>query len=71
MRKENQEIKREIQRLRKYFKNREKKWEEEKKGLTERQLERKIEHEQRRTRKNNIVITGWRGEGKSKQQIKT
>jgi hypothetical protein len=36
MRKENQEIKREIERLRKYFKNREKKWEEEKKGLTER-----------------------------------
>jgi hypothetical protein len=36
-----------------------------------RQLERKIEHEQRRTRKNNIVITGCRGEGKSKEQIKT
>jgi hypothetical protein len=25
---------------------------------------------ERRRRKNNIVITGWKGEGKSKQQIK-
>jgi hypothetical protein len=29
-----------------------------------------MENEQRRRRKNHIVITGWRGEGKSKQQIK-
>jgi hypothetical protein len=33
-------------------------------------LERKVENEERRRRKNNIVITGWRGEGKRKQQIK-
>jgi hypothetical protein len=45
------------QRLRGDFKNKEKKWEEEKKSLTKRvaQLERKMEHEE-----NNIVITGWR-----------
>jgi hypothetical protein len=29
-----------------------------------------VENEERRRRKNNIVITEWRGEGKSKQQIK-
>jgi hypothetical protein len=33
-------------------------------------LERKVENEERRRRKNNIVITEWRGEGKRKQQIK-
>jgi hypothetical protein len=32
-------------------------------------LERKMENEERKRRKNNIVITGWRGEGKSKQVI--
>jgi hypothetical protein len=54
------------------FKNKEKKWEAEKNSMSERvaRLERKMENEQRRRRKNNIVITGWRGEGKSKQQIK-
>jgi hypothetical protein len=29
-----------------------------------------MENGERRRRKNNIVITGWRGEGKRKQQIK-
>jgi hypothetical protein len=29
-------------------------------------LERKMENEERKRRKINIVITGWRGEGKSK-----
>jgi hypothetical protein len=33
-------------------------------------LERKIENEERRRRKTNTVLTGLRGEGKSKQQIK-
>jgi hypothetical protein len=33
-------------------------------------LERKMKNEDRRRGKNNIVITGCRGEGKSKQQIK-
>jgi hypothetical protein len=33
-------------------------------------LERKMKNEERRRGKNNIVITGCRGEGKSKQQIK-
>jgi hypothetical protein len=33
-------------------------------------LERKMENEERRRRKNNIVITRWIGEGKSKQQSK-
>jgi hypothetical protein len=71
MRKENQEVKREIERLSEEFKNREKKWEEEN-NMSERvtRLKRKMENEERRKRKNNIVITGWRGEGKSKQQIK-
>jgi hypothetical protein len=32
-------------------------------------LERKMKNEERRKRKNNIVITEWRGEGKSKQHI--
>jgi hypothetical protein len=54
------------------FKNKEKKWEAEKNNMSQRvaRLERKMENEQKRRRKNNIVITGWRGEGKSKQQIK-
>jgi hypothetical protein len=54
------------------FKNKEKKWEEGKNSMSERAagLERKIENEERRRRNNNIVITGWRGEGKSKQQIR-
>jgi hypothetical protein len=44
----------------------------EEKNMSERvaRLERKVENEERRRIKNNIVITGWRGEGKSKQQIK-
>jgi hypothetical protein len=29
-----------------------------------------VENEERRRRKNNIVTSGWRGEGKRKQQIK-
>jgi hypothetical protein len=29
-----------------------------------------MENEERRRTKNNTVITGWRSEGKSKQQIK-
>jgi hypothetical protein len=29
-----------------------------------------MENEEREEEKNNIVITGWRGEEKSKQQIK-
>jgi hypothetical protein len=29
-----------------------------------------MENEERRRTKNNTVITGWRGEGKSQQQIK-
>jgi hypothetical protein len=33
-------------------------------------LERKMKNEERRRRKNNLVITGWRGKGKSKRQIK-
>jgi putative IMPACT (imprinted ancient) family translation regulator len=33
-------------------------------------LERKMENEERRRAKNNIVMTGWRGEGKSKKLIK-
>jgi hypothetical protein len=33
-------------------------------------LKRKMEYEERRRTKNNIVIIGWRVEGKSKQQIK-
>jgi hypothetical protein len=39
--------------------------------LTERVawLERKIEYEERRRRRNNRVITEWRGKLKSKQQI--
>jgi predicted RNase H-like nuclease (RuvC/YqgF family) len=71
LRQENQEVKRETERLREEFKNKEKKWEEEKNSMAERvaRLERKMENEERR-RKNNIVITGWRGEGKSKQQTK-
>jgi hypothetical protein len=36
----------------------------------EARLERKMENEERRRTKNNTVITGWRSEGKSKQQIK-
>jgi predicted nucleic acid-binding Zn-ribbon protein len=69
MRKANQVVKREIERLREEFKNKEKKWEEEKNSMSERiaRLERKMENEERRRRKNNILITGWRGEGKSKQ----
>jgi hypothetical protein len=72
LRKENQKVKTEIERLKEQFKNREKKWEKEKNNMSERvvRLERKMENEERRRRKNNIVITGWRGEGKSKQQIK-
>jgi hypothetical protein len=44
---------------------------EEKNNMSERvaRLERKMKNEERRKRKNNIVITGWRGEGKSKQHI--
>jgi hypothetical protein len=33
-------------------------------------LERKMKNEERRRRKNNLVITGWRGKGNSKRQIK-
>jgi hypothetical protein len=33
-------------------------------------LERKMENEEKRRRKNNIVITGWRGEGQSKNRSK-
>jgi polynucleotide 5'-kinase involved in rRNA processing len=40
----------------------EKKWKEEKNSL-----ERKMENEETRRRKNNIVIIGSKGEGKSKQ----
>ncbi|KAH0821473.1 hypothetical protein MTP99_007544 [Tenebrio molitor] len=71
LRQENQEVKRETERLREAFKNKEKKWEEEENSMAERvaRLERKMENEERR-RKNNIVITGWKGEGKSKQQTK-
>jgi phage-related minor tail protein len=45
MRENNQEVKREIERLREEFKNREKKWEEEKNNMSERvaQLQRKLE----------------------------
>jgi hypothetical protein len=69
MGKENQQVKREIGRLREEFKNGEKKWEKEKNNMFERvaRLEIKMENEERRRRKNNIVITG---EGKSKQVIK-
>jgi hypothetical protein len=44
---------------------------EEKNNMSEKvaRLERKMKNEERRKRKNNIVITGWRGEGKSKQHI--
>jgi hypothetical protein len=57
---------------RKEFKNKEKKCDEEKNSMSERvgRLERKMKNEDRRRGKNNIVITGCRGEGKSKQQIK-
>jgi predicted RNase H-like nuclease (RuvC/YqgF family) len=67
--KENQQVKREIGRLREEFKNGEKKWEKGKNNMFERvaRLEIKMENEERRRRKNNIVITG---EGKSKQVIK-
>ncbi|KAH0814053.1 hypothetical protein GEV33_008739 [Tenebrio molitor] len=70
LRKENQDVKREIEQLREEFKNKEKKWEEEKNSMSERVawLETKMENEERRRRKNNIVITGWRSEGSSKQQ---
>jgi hypothetical protein len=70
LRKENQEVKREIEQLREEFNNKEKKWEEEKNSMSERvaRLETKMENEERRRRKNNIVITGWRSEGSSKQQ---
>jgi predicted nucleic acid-binding Zn-ribbon protein len=53
MRKKNQEVKREIERLREEFNNKGKEWEEEKNSLTERiaQLERKMEYEERRRRK--------------------
>jgi hypothetical protein len=46
--------------------------EEEKNSISERiaRLERKIENEERRRRKSNIVITEWRGEGTSKQHFK-
>jgi inorganic pyrophosphatase len=66
MRKANQVVKREIERLREEFKNKEKKWDEEKNSMSERiaRLERKMENEERRRRKNNILITGWRDEGK-------
>jgi hypothetical protein len=52
--------KREIERVREAFKNREKKWKGEKNNMSERvaRLERKMENEERRS------------EGKSKQQIK-
>jgi DNA repair exonuclease SbcCD ATPase subunit len=72
MRKKNQEVKREIERLMEEFNNKEKEWEGEKNSLTERiaQLEKKMEYEERRRRKNNTVITGWRDKGKCKQQIK-
>jgi hypothetical protein len=54
------------------FKNKKKKCEEGKNSMSEKvaRLERKMENEERRRRNNNIVIIGWRGEGKSKQQIK-
>jgi predicted RNase H-like nuclease (RuvC/YqgF family) len=70
LRKENQDVKREIEQLREEFKNKEKKWEEEKNSMSERVawLETKMENEERRRRKNNIEITGWRSEGSSKQQ---
>jgi predicted RNase H-like nuclease (RuvC/YqgF family) len=70
LRKENQDVKREIEQLREEFMNKEKKWEEEKNSMSERvaRLETKMENEERRRRKNNIVITGWRSEGSSKQQ---
>jgi hypothetical protein len=50
MRKKNQEVKREIERLREEFNNKGKEWEEEKNSLTA-QLERKMEYEERRRRK--------------------
>jgi hypothetical protein len=52
--------KREIERVREEFKNRENKWKGEKNNMSERvaRLERKMENEERRS------------EGKSKQQIK-
>jgi hypothetical protein len=67
MRKENQEVKREIERLRAEFKKRKDMGGREN-GMFERvaRLERKMENEERRRRKNNRVII----EGKSKQQIK-
>jgi septal ring factor EnvC (AmiA/AmiB activator) len=65
MRKENQEVSREIEGIREEFKNKEKEREEEKNSLIGR-----VAQLERRRRKNNIVITGWKGEGKSKQQIK-
>jgi hypothetical protein len=77
--KENREVKREIERLKKEFKNREKKWEEEKrngrKGKKQHVWESSTAGKEngkwrKQKKKNNIVITGWRGEGKSKQQIK-
>ncbi|KAJ3622279.1 hypothetical protein MTP99_002798 [Tenebrio molitor] len=70
LKKKNQEVKGEIERLREEFKNKEKKWEKEKNSMSERvaRLEMKMENDERRRRKINIVITGWREEGKSKQQ---
>jgi hypothetical protein len=41
-----------------------------KKGKKKNIAVKKMENEEREEEKNNTVIIGWRGEGKSKQQIK-
>jgi hypothetical protein len=45
---------------------------EEKNNMSERvaRLERKMKNEERRKRKNNIVITGWRASSTSKRTLK-
>lgn len=69
---ENLEYRKEIEILRKELKEKEDKWEGEKKALEKKinSLERGQEDIERRKRKNNIIIRGWRIEETRKEQMK-
>lgn len=69
---ENQEYRKEIELLRKEVKEKENKWEREKKALEEKinSLEGRMEETERRTRKNNIIIRGWRLDETRRDEMK-
>lgn len=72
LRRDNQEIKKEMEQLREEIRRKERQWEEEKKILVERidKMEKRMETEERRKRRNNIMITGCSWVARSKQELK-